>query len=123
MNIGIAVAISLGGWIAIGTSVWAQGLPEGDNRTPQGAATVNDVPQGTTGEAIDIVPDIPNPFAPPTQIDRTDFNTRFLTETAAYRLYQNNIFETPIGEDNVRLQVEFEPYRDGGNLRLGLPLE
>ena len=123
MNTRFAIAIAFGGWMLMAPAVAAQGVREGENRTPQGAATVSDVPQGTTTEVGNIVPEIPNPVATPPESDRADFKARFLTETTAYTLYQNDIFETPIGEDNVRLQVEFEPYRDGGNLRLGLPLE
>ncbi|MBE9040573.1 hypothetical protein IQ235_07210 [Oscillatoriales cyanobacterium LEGE 11467] len=123
MNKRFAIAIALGGWMLIGTTIFDRGVRGQQNPTLEDVDTVNDVPRATTREVDSIVPQIPNPFATPPETSRTNFRARFLTETTPYILYNDSVFETLIGEDDVRLRLEFEPYRDGGNLKLGLPVE
>ena len=124
MNQKLAFAIAIGTWISICPTVWSQDNRGGQNRTLEDVDTVSDVPRGTTREVSSIVPQIPNPFSTtPPQPEYREFRGRFPSQINSYILYHDSVFETLIGDDDVRLKVEFEPYRDGGNLEFGLPVE
>ena len=120
----LAIAIAIGTWMLMCPAVWGQDNRGRQSRTLEDVDTVSDVPRGTTGEVSSIVPQIPNPFlTTPPQPEYREFRGQFPSQTNSYILYHDSIFETLIGDDDVRLKVEFEPYRDGGNLELGLPVE
>jgi hypothetical protein len=95
----------------------------------QAIPTVEDAPQGTTRtlRSIDRMFDSPssNPRFPtqPTFSGFSDSSLRFSTLNEPYTSYSNLTFETPITPDRVKLRVNFEPDRQGGNFGLGLPFE
>jgi hypothetical protein len=129
MNRVLAIAIVLSGWALLSQDASAQSLDRRSTPPIQAIPTVEDAPQSTTigiGSIDRIVDsDSSSPrFQPQTTL--SDFSGspfRFSTLEAPYTSYSNLTFETPITPDRIKLRVNFEPDREGGNFGLGLPLE
>lgn len=120
----IAIAIALSGLALLSQTASAQDPNSRSTPPIQAIPTVEDAPQGTTnylGEIDPIWTPSWQPLPQPTTFDFATSPLRF--STPSYTSYSTLTFETPITPDNVKLRVNFEPYREGGNFGLGLPLE
>lgn len=122
----LSIAIILSGWVLLSQDVSAQSLDRRSTPPIQAIPTVEDAPQGITEGigSIDAIVNSPssNPNFP-TQPDFSGSLFQFSALHESYTSYSTLTFETPITPDHVKLRVTFEPYREGGNFGLGLPLE
>lgn len=125
----VAVAIVVSGWALLSQNASAQSLERRGMPSSQAIPTVEDAPQGTVesfGSFNSIVAPPSSSSPLPTQPTFSEFSDspfRFSTLDRPYTSYSSLTFETPITADRVKLRVNFEPGREGGNFGLGLPLE
>ena len=120
----IEIAVALSGWALLSQTASAQNPNPRSNPPIQAIPTVEDAPQSTTDDLGPIAPIWTPSWQPLPQPTTFDFATSTLRfSTPSYTSYSTLSFETPITPDNVKLRVNFEPDREGGNFGLGLPLE
>jgi hypothetical protein len=122
----LAIAIVLSGWTLLSQDASAQSIDRRSTPPIQAITTVEDAPQGTT-DALGSIGQIVNLRSSNSRFQaQPDFSGslfQFSTFKEPYTSYSNLTFETPITSDRVKLRVNFEPDREGGNFGLGLPLE
>jgi hypothetical protein len=129
MNRVLAIVMILSGWTLLSQDASAQNIDRRSMPPLQAIPTVEDAPQGTT-ENLSAIGSVVNStssnlrFQPqPVFSDFSGSQFRFSTLNQPYTSYSNLSFEAPITPDHVKLRVNFEPDREGGNFGLGLPLE
>jgi len=122
----LSIAVILSGWAILCQDASAQNLDQRSTPPIQAIPTVEDAPQGITEGVGSIGRIVNTPSSNPHFLSQPDFSSslfQFSVLHESYTSYSTLTFETPITPDHVKLRVTFEPYREGGNFGLGLPLE
>lgn len=125
----IAIAIVVSGWALLSQKASAQNLERRSIPFQQAIPTVEDAPQGTAesfGSFNSIVhspSDSSRDRTQPRFSELSGSSLDFSTLNLPYTSFSSLTFETPITPDHVKLRVNFEPGRDGGNFGLALPLK